>query len=81
MATPMISVQVPEPLYRRLERAAKLMRRSVDDVLATTIATALRAGRPVQNAARRALADRADEPDRRLASHCSNRTRPCSFPC
>ena len=34
-------VRVPEPLYRRLERAAALTHRSVADVLASTIAIAL----------------------------------------
>lgn len=41
MAVSMIPVQVPEPLYRRLERTAKLTRRTVDEVLASTIAVAL----------------------------------------
>ena len=34
-------IRVPEPLYRRLERAAALTHRSVTDVLASTIAIAL----------------------------------------
>jgi len=34
-------IRVPEPLYRRLERAAALTHRSVADVLASTIAIAL----------------------------------------
>ncbi len=38
---PMVSVQVPEPIYRRLRRAAELTYRSVEDVLTTTVDAAL----------------------------------------
>jgi hypothetical protein len=38
---PMVSVQVPETIYRRLRRAAELTYRSVEDVLTTTIDAAL----------------------------------------
>ena len=41
MTASTIPVYVPEPLCRRLERAAALTHRSVADVLASTIATAL----------------------------------------
>jgi len=41
MTVSTIPVQVPEPLYRRLGRAAALTHRSVTDVLASTIAIAL----------------------------------------
>lgn len=38
---PMVSIQVPEPIYRRLRRAAELTYRSVEDVLTTTVDAAL----------------------------------------
>jgi hypothetical protein len=38
---PMVSLQVPEPIYRRLRRAAELTHRSVEDVLTTTVDAAL----------------------------------------
>jgi hypothetical protein len=38
---PMVSVQVPEAIYRRLRRAAELTHRSVEDVLTTTVDAAL----------------------------------------
>ncbi len=38
---PMVSVQVPEPIYRRLRRVAELTYRSVEDVLTTTVDAAL----------------------------------------
>lgn len=38
---PTISVQVPEPIYRRLRRAAELTHRSIEDVLTTTVDAAL----------------------------------------
>ena len=41
MTASTIPIQVPEPLYRRLERAAALTHRSVAEVLASTIAVAL----------------------------------------
>lgn len=41
MADTTISVQLPEPLYRRLEGAATATQRTVDEVLATTIAASL----------------------------------------
>jgi hypothetical protein len=34
---PTVSIQVPEPIFRRLQRAAELTYRSVEEVLATTI--------------------------------------------
>lgn len=39
--TRMVSLQVPEPIYRRLRRAAELTHRSVEDVLTTTVDAAL----------------------------------------
>jgi hypothetical protein len=41
MGVSTIAVQVPEPLYRRLERTAAMTHRSVSDVLATTIEVVL----------------------------------------
>jgi hypothetical protein len=41
MGVSTITVQVPEKLYRRLERAAAMTHRSVTDVLATTIEVVL----------------------------------------
>lgn len=41
MAVSTVLVQVPEALYRRLERAAVMTHRSVTDVLATTIEVVL----------------------------------------
>ena len=38
---PMVNLQVPEPIYRRLRRAAELTHRSVEDVLTTTVDVAL----------------------------------------
>jgi hypothetical protein len=38
---PMVNVQIPEPIYRRLRRAAELTYRSVEDVLTTTVDAAL----------------------------------------
>jgi hypothetical protein len=38
---PTISVPVPEPLYRRLERVATLTRRSIADMLASAITVVL----------------------------------------
>ncbi|MCU0501667.1 MAG: hypothetical protein MUC51_07840 [Anaerolineae bacterium] len=39
--TPMVSLQIPAPIYRRLRRAAELTYRSIEDVLATTVDAAL----------------------------------------
>ncbi len=36
-----ISVQIPEPIFRRLRRMAEITNRSVEDVLATTVSVAL----------------------------------------
>jgi hypothetical protein len=38
---PTVSVQMPEPIYRRLKRIAEITHRSVEDVLATTFDVAL----------------------------------------
>lgn len=38
---PMINVPIPEPIYRRLRRAAELTHRSIEDVLTTTVDAAL----------------------------------------
>lgn len=37
----MVSLPVPEPLYRRLERVAKITKRSIADTLASAIAVAV----------------------------------------
>lgn len=41
MAESLVSIQVPEPLYRRLQGAALVARRSVGDVLASAVTIAL----------------------------------------
>lgn len=41
MITATIPVQLPEPLYRRLQNAAVVAHRSIDDVLASAVAVAL----------------------------------------
>jgi len=41
VAVATVSVQLPEPLYRKLEGAAAITHRTVDEVLAATLAVAL----------------------------------------
>jgi hypothetical protein len=41
MTFPTVSLQVPEPIYRRLQRMAEITHRPVEDVLTTTINVAL----------------------------------------
>ena len=41
MTTGVVNVQLPEPIYRKLQRAADLTHRSVEDLLATTVNAAL----------------------------------------
>lgn len=41
MTTAVIPVQLPEPLFQRLKRAAELTHRSVEEIAATTLAAAL----------------------------------------
>ena len=41
MTTTMIPVQLPEPLFQRLKRAAEITHRSVEEIAATTLEAAL----------------------------------------
>lgn len=41
MSTRMVSVLIPEPLYRRIERTSARIRRPVSDIVATTLAAML----------------------------------------
>ena len=41
MATGVVNVQLPEPVFRKLQRAADLAHRSVEELLATTVNAAL----------------------------------------
>ncbi|MEZ4735633.1 MAG: hypothetical protein R3E79_51745 [Caldilineaceae bacterium] len=41
MAESQVLIQVPEPVYRRLQGAAKAAQRSVSDILVSAVTTAL----------------------------------------